>query len=457
MTRILGTLAPMSALWSLHPEVAPGTFDCGMIFLDWLAKTNQSAWQLLPLHETHLELGSTITHAPSPYQSYGVGLDPRFLGGDRGEGDGLTFKQFTEKNQDWLQTYALFCALRDKLGTDDWTKWPWDIRRRHALAIEAWCEKLHLEINRYVSLQWHLHVEFYHLRAKAKKLGMKLFGDLPFYLSLKSPLVWENQDLFLINEDGRLPKVSGVPNGPLSHFGRQVWGHPLYRWHDYQKQARILDLWKLRIQYLSQLFDWLRIDHAKGFFTYGSIDLINPQRDALVAGSGATIFTEIINMVRSTDMSVFAEDSGEGVGAIRILLKQLSVPGIHMWRYGLTTFAGEHLLPLYADVPKYPANTVAYTTTHDTETLVGYLKTLTPSQKQQLSHHAEVQYDISDTQLAKRLREAVIDSPARVVIIPIQDWLLIKDRINTPGTEQPADDINWKFKLPMPIEKLRMN
>ena len=78
-TKIIGTLTPLSSLFSSTDSMDDrGTFSSGFVFLDWLRETNQFAWQLLPLHETQLEPGSDVKHVPSPYKSYGVGLEESF-------------------------------------------------------------------------------------------------------------------------------------------------------------------------------------------------------------------------------------------------------------------------------------------------------------------------------------------------------------------------------------------
>ena len=80
MQKTIGTLVPISALFiSKLSQNDRGTFAIGPLFLDWLKKTEQSAWQLLPLYQTQLEAGSTTKHVPSPYKSYGIGLDPKYL------------------------------------------------------------------------------------------------------------------------------------------------------------------------------------------------------------------------------------------------------------------------------------------------------------------------------------------------------------------------------------------
>lgn len=111
----------------------------------------------------------------------------------------------------------------------------------------------------------------------------------------------------------------------------------------------------------------------------------------------------------------------------------------------------------YADLSGYPKNTIVYTTTHDTESLILYLRMLTTTQKKQLAQFAGVDYSTKDLIFAVSLRSAIINSNAFTVIIPIQDWLLLKDRINIPGTEKEINDPNWRYVLKTPVEKLSIS
>lgn len=446
MQKRIGTLVPMSAL---------GNFVSGLIFLDWLNTTHQSAWQLLPLHQTQLEPGSTTKYIPSPYKGYGIGLDPKYLPSSLSNiyPTEQEKNDFIIANDDWIHDYALFCALRDYFKTDNWRSWDKNTKNRNPHALLKWSQKLTKELDSHIITQWRLYESYSKLKQKAKKLGITLIGDLSFYLSLQSPLVWANQDIFRIEKNGNIRYVSGVPNSSAAHFGRQVWGHPLYNW---ENKKKVIAFWKIRLRYQATLFNDIRFDHAKAIFAYGVIDLENQQNDQYEKGPGAEVFEELIAFSRQNGLSIFAEDSGEGLEKLRIVLKKLKIPGIKIFRFGLMEKKNK-LNKGYANINQYPKNTVAYTTTHDTETLLGYLYILSKEQKQKLAVIADVRYDFEDIKLAKRLRDAVLASPAETVIIPIQDWLLITERINIPGTELPVNDPNWKFKLTIPIEDLPLS
>ncbi|HUQ85278.1 MAG TPA: 4-alpha-glucanotransferase [Candidatus Limnocylindrales bacterium] len=453
----IGTLVPLSALTSINSKKEDqGTFETGMYFLDWLHKVGQNAWQILPLNLTQLETGSRTTRVPSPYKGYGVGLDPKYLpsafANNNPAQDELNF--FMETNNDWISDYALFCAISDDLGTDDWRKWDEGLRKRDQSALNKVRNSLKKKIKDHILIQWRLDSAYKALREKAKRLNIQLIGDLPFYVSVKSPLVWVHQDVFQFEKDSELRYVSGIPDTPAAHFGRQVWGHPLYKW-DTKHEKDVIKFWEIRIKYLSQLFDSIRFDHAKGLFDYGVVDLQNKSEDRYVKGPGSLVFEKLMLFGERCGLSIFAEDSGENLSVLRETLVKLKTPGIKIFRFALNE-KKKKLNKEYADLSNYPINTVVYTTTHDTESLILYLEMLSTEQKQQLAIYANAMYSPKDVKFALSLREAVINSNAKTVIIPIQDWLLTKDRINIPGTEKEINDPNWRFILKSPIEKLAL-
>lgn len=452
---MLGTLAPIFSLLSSH--VAPkdqGTFQVGLYFLDWLKKTNQSAWQILPINETQLQVGSATAHVPSPYKGYGIGLAPQYLPS--------TYKKmrpsleeknkFIAEQKDWIEDYALFCAIRDVYGTDNWTSWDKMFRVRQKGALTNWAKKHKREIDYYIILQWQLHQAYTVLHAKAKDLGISLIGDFPYYLSLHSQLVWAHQKAFLINKDGSLPFVSGIPKTATTHFGRQIWGHPLYNW---ENKNDVLSLWKLRLRYQGVLFEHVRLDHAKAFFAYGVMEPDNEANDRYENGPGIVVFKEVLEFGQAQGLTIFAEDSGDQTEDLQACLRQFKIPGIKIYRFAMKQSDGI-INPKYAEIQKYPKNCVAYTTTHDTSTLMEYLTSITEEQKKALAEVAGIEFAKDDIKLAKHIRDTLINSPANTVIIPIQDWLLTKDRINIPGTEKEVDDPNWRFRIDRPIEELPM-
>jgi 4-alpha-glucanotransferase len=454
--KTIGTLAPIFSLTSSQqsPE-DQGTFETGLYFLDWLKKTNQNAWQILPFNETQLEKGSATKHVPSPYKGYGVGLAPKYLAS--------TYKKlkpspqeknaFIAQHKDWLEDYVLFCTIRDVYGTDDWRQWDPSLQHRNKDVLQEWAKKHKQQLDYYIVQQWQLQQSYDQLHEKAKDLGICLIGDIPYYLSVQSPLVWAHQKAFLMQKDGTLPFVSGIPNTTGAYFGRQIWGHPLYNW---EYKDEVMYLWEIRLKYQSMLFENVRFDHAKAFFKYGVLEPNHEANDRYEDGPGSDVFKKIIGLCHQNNLSVYAEDSGDVTDGLRACLRELQIPGIKIYHFAVKT-GEEEVNKKYAEIGAYPKNCVAYTTTHDTETLVSYLKHLTSDQKQKLATVGEIAYDADDKKFAITIRDAIVQSPAEMVIIPIQDWLLATERINIPGTEEEVDDPNWRFKIDKPIEDLPLN
>jgi 4-alpha-glucanotransferase len=451
--KIIGTLAPIFSLSSSQiSSEDQGTFETGLFFLDWLKKTKQSAWQILPINETQLEIGSATKHVPSPYKGYGIGLAPRYLSSRYATMQpSLEQKnKFIAEHKEWLEDYALFCSIRDVYGTDDWRTWAVPLRKREKEPMKEWAKKYKVAVDYYIILQWQLHQAYKELHDKAKEYDIELIGDFPYYLSVHSPLVWANQKAFMINKDGSLPFVSGIPNTATTHFGRQVWGHPLYNWDN---DEAVMKLWKLRLHYQASLFERVRFDHAKAFFAYGVMEPDHEENDRYADGPGVAVFQKVLSFAHEQELEIFAEDSGDKTGDLRKCLNDLRIPGIKIYRFAMKQIDGI-INEKYAAIQHYPENCVAYTTTHDTMTLFGYIQAITSEQKQQLAAIANIQYNPDDKILTKSIINAMIKSPAHTVIIPIQDWLLSIERINLPGTEKEVGDTNWQYKIDKYIEDL---
>lgn len=447
----VGTLLPMTALVSKNAEL--GTFEAGLQFVDWLAKSKQAAWQILPLHQTQLETGSKTTHVPSPYKGYGIGLDPKFLSSKSLLPTAQEFDDFVKTNKYWVEGYALFCALRDHFGTDEWSSWPKEIRTKEQSSIREWQSKLRLEINSHLMAQARLHIAYHQLQSKARENHILLIGDMPFYLGLNSPLVWEYQHLFDIEPTGKLERVSGVLMGVKSHFGRQIWGHPLYRWQDKDLVPELYKLFQVRFRYLAGIFNLVRFDHAKGLFTYGVIDMKDHMNDRYETGPGRPFLEKIIKFARSKKLKIYAEDTGDQLMELRNCLHIHHLPGVKIFR-----FAYNEKRQVYSDqylrISKYPKNTVAYTTTHDTEPLLAYLEKLTEDEIEGLKKKMRISNVVGIEMLARVIIEKIVKSPAKIVLIPLQDWLLTTDRINTPGSEKEVGDNNWGYRMSMNVEEL---
>jgi 4-alpha-glucanotransferase len=450
-TKRIGTLLPISAL--ISNSATRGSFQAGLKFVDWLARSKQSVWQLLPLSETQLQNGSATIHVPSPYKGYCIGLDPKYLSPSDITPTKRQLASFIKNNDYWLGNYALFCALRDYFKTDKWSKWPNDIRHHNEKVMIEWKAKLATEISNNISMQAKLYYSYKKIINSAKKHKILLIGDMPFYIGLNSPLVWQNQQLFDLDNMSIPRYVSGVLDSTKAHFGRQVWGHPLYQWQDKRLIPELKILFEIRLKYLASLFNYIRLDHAKGFYTYAAIDISNTKGDCNLNGPGDIFLTNLIHYSQHIRLKMYAEDSGANLAELRKCLHSHHLPGIKIFRFAYNE--KRHIFSeQYIHIDSYPTNSVAYTTTHDTETLIGYLQNLSISERSNLCAKLKINPSKNIYDLAKEIRNQIINSPAKIVILPLQDWLLTTDRINIPGTEKEIGDTNWQYQMDIPIEDL---
>lgn len=450
----IGTVLSMTALVSNNAKNA--TFDAGKIFIDWLIKTKQQAWQVLPLHQTQLEKGSATKHIPSPYKGYGIGLDPRFLSSDAPLPTNDQLAEFMKDNNYWLEEYALFCALRDYFETDDWRLWPTGIKERSKDSLKKWQGKLAIQIKTHIKIQAQLHLSYKQLQEKAAANDIVLIGELPIYLSLKSPLVWSSQYLFKIGDGKELQQSSGVLKGKRSSFGRQIWGHPLYKWQDNKLIPKLEKLFKIRLKYLAQLFDWIKFDHAKGLFSYGMINLADEKKDQYLNGPGGDFLKRLIDFSSEQKLNILVEDVGNNLKKIKTFMKSHHIPGMKVFTYAYDIKKKKYS-DGYLEIDQYNPNTFAYTTTHDTETLIGYLRKLSTIEIAALLKKINVDQTDNLKLLAKQIRTRMINSPSKMVLIALQDWLYTTERINMPGTEKEIDDPNWRYQMSKPIEELPIN
>ena len=141
----------------------------------------------------------------------------------------LDFKRFCSENGFWLDDYALFMSLKYLNRQVMWTEWDDDIRLREAEAVERYSMELSDDILCWKFMQYEFFKQYFALKAYANKNGIKIYGDMPIYVSMDSSDIWANPELFMLDEDRRPTKVAGCPPDDFSPTG-QLWGNPLYDW-----------------------------------------------------------------------------------------------------------------------------------------------------------------------------------------------------------------------------------
>lgn len=443
----------------MHISTLPGKYGCGAFgkaaydFVDFLAESGFKIWQTLPF--------GVPDQYGSPYKSYSAFAgNPYFIDLDTLAGDGLltadelrlaeqrspylceferlaaerlpllrkAFARFTDHEKanelvasyPHLQAYCRFMALREANPDCQWSEFT------HA-ADEN-------EIAFHTFLQYTFLKEWTALKSYADGKGISIIGDIPIYVDYDSADVWENPHLFQLDENLRPEAIAGVPPDYFSPDG-QLWGNPLYNWDAMKTDG--YQWWRDRMNWQLTLFDGIRIDHFRGFSAYFSVpaDATTAKDGHWVKGPGLD-FVEILKETAG-DKLIIAEDLGDIDTDVVKLLKASGLPGMKVFQFAFLAEDSVHK-PHF-----YPENCVAYSGTHDNNTLLGYLWELDDDTRRYMlaycGHRGEWQSGC-DTILRTILRTS-----AERAVFPIQDILGYgaDTRMNTPGVAIG----NWAYRV----------
>ena len=465
----------------LHIASLPNDYGIGSMgreaydFVDYLKKSGQSVWQILPLSQT--------SYGDSPYQSFSIyagnpyfisldvlaeeGLlkkseyenikwceDPRYIdyatmyeqfykvmkhayrrfslqrnGNVSGE-----YRAFLDDNK-WLHDYALFMALKDAHGGKAWSEWEKPLRLREPSAVKSAEKKYEAEMDFYIFLQFKFFQQWHKLKKYANDNGIEIIGDIPIYVSPDCADVWAQPELFELDEK-RVPKrVAGVPPDYFSATG-QLWGNPLYNWEEMHKTG--YKWWLKRIGKSKENFDMLRIDHFRAFDTYYAIPYGHKtaENGTWEKGPGMELFNAIKNDLG--DVNIIAEDLGDIFDSVKELLRDTGFPGMRVLQFGFNpdNTDNDHL------PHNYPKNCCAYTGTHDNSTIMQWYREADPKSRAMARRYVK-------PRLFERFSAAcvrvVYASPANLAIIPMQDILGLgaNARMNVPSTVGG----NWKWRM----------
>ena len=464
----------------LHPTALPGPHGIGDLgagarsFIDFLDRADQSIWQVCPLGPT------AGIHGHSPYQTYSgfagnpLLVDLRALGergyltdddlapddafsrhetnydavesfktdrlraaferfrADAPDDERAAFAAYREREADWLADYALFRALKREFDGDPWTRWPEPVRTRDPDALASRREDLADEVGFRAFCQWTFDRQWSDLRETAADRGIELLGDLPIYVALDSADVWAAPAAFDLTEGGRPAAVAGVPPNPGDDGQR--WGNPVYDWGYLTDTG--YEWWLDRLRRLFAFVDYARLDHFKGFDEFWAIpaDSDDPADGEWREGPGRAFFEAVREEFGA--LPFVAEDLGFLDPDSAALREAFDVPGMRVPQYADWCEAGHRYQPMH-----YPEDAVAYTSTHDTDTAVGYYEGLDGRQRECLHYNlgtdgVEIEWD---------LVEAVWNSDATLAVTTVQDLLGLDShaRFNTPGTAEG----NWRWRV----------
>jgi len=464
----------------LHPTSLPsrgGIGDFGPAayeFVDWLAASKQTLWQVLPLQR--VGSGNSPYSCASAFAGNVLLLSPERLAEqgllDRNrvaalpDGDAPVdfdsvrahklpllheaaanflasapavernrYDSFCRENDWWLDDYVLFSVLRERFGEQPWNMWPREIARRNPDAIVQLRSKLQKELGAERFLQFAFFEQWGALRSYCADRGIRIIGDVSIFVSYDSADVWTNPELFRLKENLLPEVVAGVPPDAFSKTG-QRWGNPLYNWD--ALRARGYDWWIRRMRWAIGACDIVRLDHFRGFQAYWEIPAAEPTavNGRWVQGPNESLFNALRTALGK--LPFIAEDLGYITRQVEDLRKAIGVPGMKVLQFGFGNKGAHVYLP-----HRYERDCVVYTGTHDNDTIVGWWRTGATEEEKKL---ASAYLGIGADGVHWPFIRAALTSVANLSVIPAQDVLGLdsKARMNVPS--EMAGSWSWRLR-----------
>ena len=395
----------------MHISSLPGKYGIGSFgqsaydFVDFLVRTKQRYWQILPL--------GTTSYGDSPYQSFSAfagntyfidfdilieegllneadvkgadfGDDPRkvdyakifdarrpimekavarFLKAD----DLSDYESFVEQNTAWLEVFAEYMAIKEHFDNLAWTEWPDEaIRRREAASLTSYREKLADKLTYHRVTQYLFFKQWLRLKAYANEHHIEIVGDMPIYVAADSADVWAQPHFFKTDAVGKPTWVAGCPPDEFSETG-QLWGNPIYDWEAMDKDGYAW--WIERLRESFKIYDIVRIDHFRGFESYWEVPAGSETSASgkWVKGPDYKLFAAVKEALG--DLNIIAEDLGFMTDEVIELRERTGFPGMKILQFAFNpddeSIDSPHLAP---------NNSVMYTGTHDNNTVLGWYK-----------------------------------------------------------------------------------
>jgi 4-alpha-glucanotransferase len=345
------------------------------------------------------------------------------------------YQEFCHRRALWLEDYALFRALKTRFNGAAYLDWPEDLMQRKPVALARARDELANEVDQVRLAQFLLFRQAKRVKEYARAKGVRLIGDLPFFVSPDSSDVWANPELFLLDRRRRPLFVGGVPPDYFSARG-QLWGNPVYDWEALRRTdyAWLID----RICTLLAHVDVIRLDHFRAFAAAWHVpaNAQTAETGEWAPGPGATLFHAIRSRLGA--LPFIAEDLGVITPDVDALREQFQIPGTRILQFA---FDGDHANPHLPH--NYPANAVVYTGTHDNATTREWFQELPNRDQQHLWNYLRLPSgEIRDA--TPELIRLAWASPAALAIAPLQDLLNLgrEARMNVPGRAEG----NWRWR-----------
>jgi 4-alpha-glucanotransferase len=327
--------------------------------------------------------------------------------------------------------------LKSHFGNRVWGDWPYEIRDRHPEALGSMAQELRDQIEFEKFGQFVFRKQWSAITDYCRDKGIKLFGDIPLYIDYDSADVWRYPQYFKLDDRKKPYVVAGVPPDYFSETG-QFWGVPIYRWDVLEQDG--FGWWIERLAHNIGLCDFLRIDHFRGLVGYWEIPA--HEQTAIngrwIEGPSIRFFKAILK--KFPVLPIIAEDLGIITPDVREVMRDFEIPGMKVL---LFSFGDDQPTNPYT-VHNLERNCVAYTGTHDTNTIRGWFETEASwDQKKRLWEY--LGREVPEEELHWELIRLLMMSVANIVIFPMQDLLGLgnESRMNSPSVSSG----NWKWRL----------
>src|SRR5215831_17377902 len=344
-------------------------------------------------------------------------------------------ENFVHDQAHWLEDYALFRALKARFNDAGYLEWPEDLIRRAPAALEQARRDLASRMAQVRFAQFLLFRQGARLKDHARAKGVRLIGDLPFYVSPDSSDVWANPELFLLDSNSRPRVIAGVPPDYFSADG-QRWGKPIYDWDALAARGY---RWCIeRVRALLAHVDAIRLDHFRGFAAAWHVPIGAPTAKSgqWVQGPGAQFFEAVRNELGHLPFIV--EDLGIITPDVQALRDQFQLPGTRVLQFAFDGHPDNPYLP-----NNFVPNTVAYTGTHDNAPTREWYEELPDYQRQNFWAYLKRSPGQS-SDAAPASMSLAWSSMAALAIAPLQDLLNLgaESRMNVPGRSSG----NWRWR-----------
>ena len=482
---------PRAAGVLAHPTSFPTRYGIGDLggsayhFVDFLVKSRQSLWQILPLGPTGYgdspyqcfsafagnpllispdqllqegflpaEAVQQVPPFPTEVVDFGWVIDYKYqflrqayahfqvygLGAQRD-----AFAAFCEEQAAWLDDYALFMALKNHHVEHEggvWNTWPAEIAHREPEALVYWAEMLADEVRAYKFWQFLFFNQWLALKAYANERGIQIVGDIPIFVAFDSADVWANPDVFYLNEDGSPMVIAGVPPDYFSETG-QRWGNPLYRWD--AMLAKNYTWWAARLQMSFTQADVVRIDHFRGFDAYWEIPATEETAviGKWIKGPGVAFFQAMEEQLGA--LPLIAEDLGLITPEVEALRDRFDFPGMKILQFAFGGERNSQFLP-----HNFGRNCVVYTGTHDNETVIGWYQNASDDERD----HVRRYMGVDGSEIAWDMIRLAYGSVANTAVATLQDLMELDNvgRMNFPG--RPSGNWQWRYTPDMLTDEI---